>query len=88
MYWLDACVMELELDESEFVIGEAFERYRSGLRERSKNWLAGTLKETMAADWLSSRLAETRVGRWVELRVHEHKKVCGAAQHHLISKRA
>ena len=34
---------ELELDESELVIGEAFERYRSGFRERSKNLLAGTL---------------------------------------------
>ena len=52
---------ELELDELELVIGEAFERYRSGFRERGKNWLAGTLKGTMAADCPTSPHFKARV---------------------------
>ena len=63
-----------EAGDAELVINEAFDRYHSGFRERSKNWLAATLTDTKAANWISTKLAGTRPARWVDLKVHKRQK--------------
>lgn len=64
-----------EAGESELVISGALEHANNSLRERSKSWLADTLKDTKTADWISRRLGGTRVGKWVDLKVHKRQRV-------------
>jgi hypothetical protein len=77
-----------EAEDSELAIGDALARYRGSVLERSKNWLAGTLRDTRAADWVSKRLAGTRVAKWVDLKVHERRKTRERRPRYLNSKRA
>jgi hypothetical protein len=80
-----------EAGDAELAISEALRRYGGSssisVRERSKNWLAGMLKDTKAADWVSKKFVGTRVGRWVDLNVHGRRKARARKPRYLSSKR-